>query len=131
MAWRGFAVALGVLCVLDGLWLGFVMRDFYRQSLASIARIRDGGLDPIWPIAVLVYPVIAGGLTVFVINRATSATEALMFGALFGMVTFAVYDLTNHATLRDWRWTMTTIDILWGGFSCGTASWVAALTTRP
>lgn len=131
MAWQGFAVALGVLCVLDGLWLGVVMRDFYRESLASIARMRDGGLDPIWPIAVLVYPVIAGGLTVFVINRATSATEALMFGVLFGMVTFAVYDLTNHATLRDWRWTMTVIDILWGGFSCGTASWVAALTTRP
>jgi uncharacterized membrane protein len=130
MAWRGFAVTLGVLCVLDGLWLGFVMREFYRESLAPIARMRDGGLDPIWPIAILVYPVIALGLTIFVLGRATTPSEALMLGALFGMTTFAVYDLTNHATLRDWRPVMTVVDILWGGFSCGIASWIAALTTR-
>jgi uncharacterized membrane protein len=44
---RAFAVALVVLVVLDGLWLGLVMKDFYRRSLAPIARMADGGLDPI------------------------------------------------------------------------------------
>jgi uncharacterized membrane protein len=127
---RGFAIALVVLLVLDGLWLGLVMKDFYRRSLAPIARMADGGLDPIWPIAALVYPVIALGLAVFVLSRSTSPANAAMLGALFGMISFSVYDLTNHATLRDWPAAMTVIDIAWGGISCGLASFVAATLSR-
>jgi uncharacterized membrane protein len=130
MMLRGFAIALAVLVVLDGLWLGLVMADFYRRSLAPIARMADGGLAPIWPIAALVYPILALGLAVFVLARAASPLAAAQLGALFGMITFAVYDLTNHATLRDWRPIMTVVDIAWGGFSCGLASFVAATFTR-
>jgi uncharacterized membrane protein len=125
-----FGIALGAIIVLDGIWLGVVMKNFYRQHLSHIARMADGGLDPIWPIAALVYPTIALGLAVFVLPRARTPVEALLFGALFGAITYAVYDLTNHATLRDWRATMTVIDICWGAFSCAVASWVAAMLTR-
>ena len=127
---RQCAVVLVALLVLDGLWLGVVMRDFYRRSLTPIARMADGGLDPIWPIAALVYPVLAVGLTVFVLGRARRPLEALALGAVFGALTFAVYDLTNHATLREWRVAMTVIDIGWGALSCGVASWVAATIVR-
>ena len=77
MMLRQFAVALVVLLVADGLWLGVVMRDFYRRSLAPVARMAEGGLDPIWPIAALVYPLLAVGLTVFVLARARTPVEAL------------------------------------------------------
>jgi uncharacterized membrane protein len=125
-----FAISLGILIVLDGLWLGVVMKDFYRRSLAPIARMADGALDPIWPIAALVYPVIAAGLAVLVLARARTPLEALSLGAFFGAVSFAVYDLTNHATLREWRTAMTIVDIWWGAFSCGVASWATAMLTR-
>lgn len=124
-----FGVALATIAVLDALWLGVVMKDFYRRSLAPIARMGDGGLDPIWPIAVLVYPVLALGLTLFVADRG-HGMQAMAWGACFGAITFAVYDLTNHATLREWRATMTLVDIAWGAFSCGTAAWVASMVTR-
>jgi uncharacterized membrane protein len=127
---RTFAAALAVLLVLDGLWLGVVMKDFYRRSLAHLARMADGGLDPIWPVAALVYPVIALGLTVFVLDRARTSSDALLLGALFGALTFAVYDLTNHATLRDWSAMMTVVDICWGAFSCGLTAWTVATLTR-
>ena len=128
---RHFVVLLLALAVLDGIWLGVVMKDFYRRSLAPIARMADGALDPIWPVAALVYPVLAAGLAVFVLARARTPFEALALGALFGAMTFAVYDLTNHATLREWRPAMTMIDIAWGACSCGVASWVTAALTRP
>jgi uncharacterized membrane protein len=128
--WRHFGIALGALVVLDGLWLGVVMKEFYRQNLAHLARMRDGALDPLWPVAALVYPVMAAGLAVLVLPRARTPLEALALGAFFGAVTFAVYDLTNHATLRDWPVRMTLVDIAWGAFSCGIASWVAAALTR-
>lgn len=127
---RHFGIALAALVVLDGLWLGLVMKDFYRRHLAHLARMTDGALDPVWPIAALVYPVMAAGLTVLVLARARTPGEALALGAFFGAVTFAVYDLTNHATLRDWPATMTMVDIAWGAFSCGVTAWVAATLTR-
>ena len=106
---RHFGIALVVLVILDGLWLGLVMKNFYRNSLSHIARMADGGLDPIWPIAALVYPVLAAGLAVLVLARARTTLEALALGAFFGAVTYAVYDFTNHATLRDWPPAMTVI----------------------
>lgn len=127
---RHFVVALGALVVLDGLWLGLVMKDFYRRHLAHLARMSDGALDPLWPVAALVYPVLAAGLTVLVLARARTPVEALALGAFFGAVTYAVYDLTNHATLRDWSATVTIVDIAWGAFSCGAASWLAATLWR-
>ena len=125
-----FGAALVALIVLDSLWLGLLMKDFYRRSLAPVARMADGGLDPIWPVAALVYPVLALGLTIFVAGRARGPLEALAWGACFGALTFAVYDLTNHATLREWRAAMTVVDIAWGAVSCGTAASVAWLATR-
>jgi uncharacterized membrane protein len=127
---RHFGVALVALAILDGLWLGVAMKDFYRRSLWHLARTAGGGLDPIWPVAILVYPVLACGLAVLVLPRARTPVDALWLGALFGAVTYAVYDLTNHATLRDWPAAMTLIDIAWGAFSCAVASWVTAALTR-
>ena len=60
----------------------------------------------------------------------TDLRAVARLGAAFGLIAFAVYDLTNQATLRDWRTAMTVVDILWGGVSCGTASWIAATVTR-
>ena len=100
---RQFWILLAVLIVLDGLWLGLLMRDFYRDGLAHLARMADGRLDPIWPVAVLVYPVIALGLAVFALPRAATASEALLYGALFGALTYAVYDLTNRPQIPTWQ----------------------------
>jgi uncharacterized membrane protein len=127
---RSFVTALVVLVVLDGIWLGVVMKDFYRRNLAPLARMADGALDPIWPIAALVYPVMAIGLAVLVLSRARTPAEALWLGAVFGATSFAIYDLTNHATLREWRTVMTVVDISWGAFSCAVASWAAAALAR-
>lgn len=46
--------------------------------------------------------------------------------ALFGLVCYATYDLTNQATLRDWPWLVTAIDLAWGS----TATALAALGAR-
>jgi uncharacterized membrane protein len=127
---RQFGIALLTLVILDGLWLGLIMKDFYRRNLSPIARMNGATLDPIWPVAALVYPVLALGITVFVLGRSKTPGEALMYGALFGALTYAVYDLTNHATLREWTTTMTVVDIMWGTVSCAASAWVAMYFAR-
>jgi uncharacterized membrane protein len=42
--------------------------------------------------------------------------KAILYGAFFGLVTYATYDLTNHATIKDWPLAVTVVDMLWGAF---------------
>ena len=56
---------------------------------------------------------------------------ALLHGALFGLVAYATYDLTNLATLRDWPVALSVVDLLWGtGAVGGTAATAGYLITR-
>jgi len=107
---------LGALAfaVLDGLWLGVVMKGFYRERLAPIARMEGGGLAPVWAAALPVYVLLGFGLALFVVPRAATVPEAALLGAALGLVVYGVYDLTNYATLKDWPLAVTAADIAWG-----------------
>ncbi|MBS1819682.1 MAG: DUF2177 family protein [Acidobacteria bacterium] len=108
---------LGFL-VLDGLWLGVVMKDFYVRQFASIGRIVDGSLAPIWPAAALVYVLLGLGVAALAVPRAESLAGAAAWGALLGLVVYGVYDLTNYATLAQWPVIVTIADIAWGTIAC-------------
>jgi uncharacterized membrane protein len=43
-------------------------------------------------------------------------------GALFGIFTYATYDLTNLATLKNWPLPIVFIDIAWGAVLTGLVS---------
>ena len=107
-----FATYLAVLVVfgvIDAAWLTTMGAILYRPVLGDI-------LAPSMRIApaivfYLLYPV---GLVVFAVIpalRAELATNALLYGALFGAIAYATYDLTNYATLRNWSLQITVVDI--------------------
>lgn len=65
------------------------------------------------------------GLVVFVISPAVEKKlliHALIFGALFGLVTYATYDLTNLATIKNWPLAVTIVDLIWGMVLSATVS---------
>jgi uncharacterized membrane protein len=69
------------------------------------------------------------GLVVFAILPALkggSIFMALFCGALFGFFTYATYDLTNQATLRNWTFQLTLIDVAWGSALAAAGSSVAS-----
>ena len=128
---RAGGVALTGFVILDGLWLGLVMKGFYRDQLGPIARMRDGSIAPVWPAAALVYVLLAAGIALFVAPRAGDLRMALGLGAAFGLIAYGVYDLTNHATLARWPTAVTVADMLWGTASCAiVAASTWALTGR-
>jgi len=112
-------VAAAVACLLvycggDWLWLGVVARDFYATRLETLLRA-----EPSWVPAALFYPLYVCGLLVFCVAPAAaagSARKAVGLGALFGLVAYATYDLSNLATLQGWPVTVTVADIAWGMF---------------
>jgi uncharacterized membrane protein len=70
-----------------------------------------------WFAAIIFYLLFIAGLVTFVISPAIakhSLVHAILFGALFGLITYATYDLTNLATLKDWPLLVTVVDLIWG-----------------
>lgn len=124
-------VSIVSFIVLDGLWLGLVMTNFYRTQLTAIGRIVNGVFSPVWWAAAPVYLLLGVGVAVFVVPRAASAGAALALGALFGLVVYGVYDLTNYSTLTNYPLRLTIVDMLWGAVACGTAALITfSWTTR-
>jgi len=125
-----FGIAMVSFIVLDTLWLGFLMNGFYKTNLAPLARMSSGNLTPIWPAAALVYPLLAAGVTFFVLARSRTPLEALAYGALLGIVIYGVYDFTNYSTLRDWPLALALVDLTWGAVICGSTAWITSTLTR-
>jgi uncharacterized membrane protein len=107
-----YAIALVLFAALDIIWLSIMGPALYRPTLGDILApaVRMGPALAFY----LMYPV---GLVVFAILPAVksdSLATALMLGALLCAVTYATYDLTNYATLRNWTLQLTMLDIAYG-----------------
>ncbi len=107
-----YFIALLILFVLDMVWLGFVAKDFYREQLNSLMKT-----DVTWTAAILFYLLFSAGLVLFVIAPAlekNSLLQAILYGALFGLIAYATYDLTNLAILKHWPLLLSIVDMAWG-----------------
>ena len=115
-----YCIALPIFFCLDMVWLGVAARNFYTKQIGSLMAPKVN-----WLAAILFYLLFLAGLVVFVIAPSVekhSWLRALMFGALFGLVTYATYDLTNLATLKDWPLALTVVDLIWGTLLAGAVS---------
>jgi uncharacterized membrane protein len=123
-----YSMTLVVFFVIDMIWLGLVAKDFYRRHLGGLM-----GQDVNWIAAILFYLLFIVGLLVFAIRPALQEGEpllALFYGALFGLICYATYDLTNLATLKDWPLVVTVIDLIWGTVLGGAVSLISFLLGR-
>lgn len=119
---------LGSMAVLDFIWLSLATPRFYRPKLGALLNDM-----PVWPAAIGFYLLYAAGVAYFVLrpalNDALPIGQAMLQGAFLGLVAYGAYDLTNHATLKNWPASVTLIDMAWGAvmtaLSVGAALWVA------
>lgn len=131
---RVFLAGMLAFVVMDTIWLGFVATDFYRRQLSDIAYTGpDGSLAPIWAAAVPVYFLVVLGVQWFVHPRARGRGlgPAAGWGAVFGVISFGVYDLTNLAIVRGFSTTMALVDITWGAVVCATVAVAMQMASRP
>lgn len=107
-----FGVSFFTFFVLDLIWLVLIAKNLYNKYLGYIMTDKV-----IWPAAILFYILFIAGLIFFVISPALSRNQwyyALYAGAIYGLITYATYDLTNLATLKDWPLLITVVDLIWG-----------------
>lgn len=109
-----FFIALPIFIAVDFTWLGFLAKDFYRDQIGFLMKPNIN-----WLASILFYFLFIIGLVLFVVQPALekqSWTHALVFGALFGLITYATFDLTNLALLKNWPVLVTIVDLIWGMF---------------
>jgi uncharacterized membrane protein len=107
-----YFLALCLFFTMDMVWLGFIAKTFYQNQIGFLMRS-----DINWIAAAIFYLLFILGLVVFVILPAVHAEswqKALLLGALFGLICYATYDLTNLAVLKNWPVMMTIVDMIWG-----------------
>lgn len=118
-----YLVTMVTLFILDMIWLGFVAKQLYFDNIGHLLRRSGASLTPVWPAAILVYVFIALGIVYFVLPKANGDyLRALFAGAVFGAVTYGIYDFTNYAILAEWPYKITIIDFCWGIFLCSLTS---------
>lgn len=118
-----YFIALPVFFAIDMVWLVVVAKNFYSQQIGFLMKI-----TPNWAAAIIFYLLFIVGLVVFVIEPAVSLNSwqrAVAFGAFFGLVTYATYDLTNLATVKNWPILVTVVDLIWGSLLSASVSVVS------
>ena len=123
-----YCITLAVFFIIDMIWLGLVAKNFYRKQLGHL-------LSPNvqWWAAILFYLLFISGLYIFAVRPAVlygGAFRALYRGAFLGLISYATYDLTNQATIKDWPLVVTVVDLAWGTVLGGGVSALALLISR-
>lgn len=101
------------MAVLDAAWLGLIAPTFYRKHVGFIMAA-----TPNWVATAAFYLIFILGVTFFVVfpqwQGSNGYLKVALTGALFGFVTYATYDLTNQATIKNWPAIVTIVDLVWG-----------------
>ncbi|WP_298163476.1 DUF2177 family protein [Brevundimonas sp.] len=115
-----FGISAVVMLALDAVWLTVMGDRLYRPVLGD--WMRESFL---LPPAIAFYVLFLSGVTFLATVPALqqgSWQRAAINGAVFGLVAYATYDLTNQATLTRWSMTITLVDMTWGTFLAATAA---------
>jgi uncharacterized membrane protein len=107
-----YLATLVAFFTVDMLWLRLTTRMFYSKYLEVLLNPK-----PVWPAAILFYLLFAAGILVLVVLPSLhmgSTKRVLLLGALFGLITYGTYALTNLALVKDWPLIVTVVDICWG-----------------
>jgi uncharacterized membrane protein len=111
---KTFLTAFAVFLGIDMLWLTVIAQKFYKSQIGHLMADKARIIP-----AAIFYVLFVGAMVYFVIVPALehqNLTRLILSAAIFGLVTYATYDLTNMATLRDWPLLVTVVDLAWGTF---------------
>lgn len=122
-----FIITLPIFFIIDIIWLGLIAKDFYKNQIGFLMKSNIN-----WIAAIVFYLIFIFGLIVFVIYPAIEKKSwmyALFLGALFGLVCYATYDLTNLAVTKDWPLLVTIVDLIWGAILSASVSVITYFIT--
>ena len=126
---KTFFAVLVPLLLIDGIWLSVMNKAFYAKNLGPLISEH-----PVWAAAAVFYLLYAAGLAYLVVMPSVASglpwTQVLVRGAVFGLVAYGTYDLTNMATLAGWSYAVTFVDLAWGAIVTGAVATISYLIIK-
>ena len=122
---KQFFVSFIIFLAIDGIWLTLIAKDFYAKHLGFLMT-----KTPNLAAAGIFYVIYILTMVVLIISPALqkgSLMTAFFTGALFGLCAYATYDLTNLATIKDWPFLVTVVDLIWGTVLSGSVAGISYL----
>ena len=116
---------------LDAIWLTQIALGMYRRELAGLLLDQPNLL-----VAGLFYLLFVAGIVILAVTPALNGgnwVNALLLGAVLGLVAYGTYDITNLSTLKGWSLTVTLADLAWGTVLSGisaTAGYLAVTALK-
>jgi len=123
-----YFASLFTFLIMDAVWLGVLAKGFYHEQLGHL-MLDELRLD----IAVFFYVFYIVGVVIFAVKPAIAEKswwKAPVLGGLFGLLAYGAYDLTNMATLKDWPFLMSYVDMAWGTFVTASSACVGYFITH-
>ncbi|MGV8130517.1 MAG: DUF2177 family protein [Candidatus Pacearchaeota archaeon] len=105
------------IVVLDLIFISTLILPIYQDSVSSTLKA-----TPSITSSLLAWLLITLGIIYFVNPNSKNKKQSFKKGALFGLIVYGVYSLTNYAIIQNWTIKMAIIDIIWGMILCGTLS---------
>jgi uncharacterized membrane protein len=116
------AILLAIL-VIDGIWLGIIMKDFYLDSLAPV--MRDSVI--IWPLALFYFAYALAVLFAVIKPFAKEGIKKVAIqGAWLGFAGYMTFELVNYGLVAGWPFAPVFVDIVWGAVLTAAISAVGA-----
>lgn len=115
------------IVILDYLWLGRITHKFIIRQFGSLVKVKEGVIQINLAIGLVTWFMIALGCFIFAVMGSEALVEAIGYGALFGFIAYAIYDLTNLTFIHKYPVKFVFVDIAWGTFLCSAISAVGFL----
>ncbi|WP_420414135.1 DUF2177 family protein [Roseibium sp.] len=117
-----------VFFAVDYVWLSQIATRFYFDRIGHLLMDR-----PNLAAAAAFYLIYVVGIVVFAVGPALkngSLAYAVIYGALFGFFTYATYDVTNYATMKNWPVIVVVVDVVWGTVLAASSAALGFLLSR-
>ena len=111
-----------IMLVLDTIYLTATSKIMIPQ----ITKIQNAPVQFRILGAILCYICLVGGLYYFILREHRHIFDAF----LFGIVIYGVYEFTNYAILKQWKWEVVVMDTLWGGILMALTAWAVYKIVR-
>ena len=124
-----YVIMLALFPALDLVWIETLARGVYHAEIGPLLAP-----TPNLPAAIAFYAIYAAGVLIFAVAPGFERGDwrrVLGMAALFGLVAYATYDLTNLATLKGFTTKLSLVDMAWGTAMTAVVASLGFLAARP
>lgn len=115
MSIRRILLAFLIFILLDASWL-YTTSNWFHNQIIDVQRVV---MKMNMIATALCYLILFAGLYWFILRTHRSPIEA----GILGIFVYAVYELTNKATFKKWKWSTVVADTAWGGVLFTLTTW--------